>query len=115
MAGFEQGDWSLMVRPWWRIPEKASVDNNPGIGDYLGRAEAVLTRRWGEQILSLQVRHSLRSGSNSRGSGQVDWAYPITGNLRGHLQVFSGYGERLIDYNFKQTRLGVGVVLVEWR
>jgi phospholipase A1 len=115
MAGFEQGDWSLMVRPWWRIPEKLAVDNNPDIGDYLGRAEAVLTRRWGEQIVSLQMRHSLRSGSNSRGSAELEWAFPISGNLRGQVQLFHGYGESLIDYNWTQTRLGLGVSLVEWR
>lgn len=115
LVGLEQGNWSLMLRPWWRVPENAGADNNADIGNYLGRAEAVLTHHWGGQIISLQLRHSLRSGGNARGSGQMDWAFPISGNLHGHLQAFSGYGESLIDYNFKQTRLGLGVSLVEWR
>lgn len=115
MAGFEEGDWTLMFRPWWRIPESAGVDDNPDIENNLGRAEAVISKRWGRSLVSLQVRHSLRSGSNSRGSAELDWAFPITGNLKGQVQLFSGYGESLIDYNFKQTRVGLGVSLVEWR
>ena len=115
MIGFEQGSWSLMLRPWWRIPETAASDNNADIEDHVGRGEAVLARRWGDHIVSLQLRHSLRSGDRSHGSGELEYAFPISGNLRGHLQLFSGYGESLIDYNFRQSRLGLGVSLVEWR
>lgn len=115
MAGFEQGDWTLTLRPWWRIPESSGNDDNADIEDHLGRGEAVVSKRWGQNLISLQLRHSLRSGTNSRGSVELDWAFPISGNLKGQLQLFSGYGESLIDYNFRQTRVGVGVSLVEWR
>ena len=68
----------------------------------------------GGKVLTLQARHSLRGGAKSRGSLQLEWAYPLAGQLFGYVQLFSGYGDSLIDYNFRQTRLGVGVSLVEW-
>ncbi|MBC7480775.1 MAG: phospholipase A [Rhizobacter sp.] len=44
--------------------------------------------------------------SNSRGSAGLDRAFPITGNLKGQVQLFCGYGESLNDYRFRQTRVG---------
>lgn len=115
MVGVDRDEWSLMLRPWWRVKEATEVDDNPAIQDYIGRAEVLLSRNLGTHLLSLQLRHSLRGGDRSRGSAEIEWAFPIAGNLRGHVQMFSGYGESLIDYNFRQTRLGLGVSLVEWR
>jgi phospholipase A1 len=112
-AAFERDDWTLTLRPWWRIPE-GSEDDNPDISNYLGRADIHLLRRWGGQQLSLLLRHSLRLGGNSHGAVQLDYAFPIAGQLRGHLQWFSGYGESLIDYNYRGTYYGIGVSLIEW-
>lgn len=112
--GIENGDLSIQVRPWIRIKEDAVEDNNPGIENYIGRGEVIVAQRFGEHIISLRGRHSLRTGEDSRGSLKFDWAIPISGNLKAHLSVFSGYGESLIDYNHRQTMFGAGVSLVEW-
>jgi phospholipase A1/A2 len=111
--GLEREDWTLLIRPWWRIHE-STEDDNPGIQNYLGRGEIILARHLGEHVLSVQARHSLRLGEESRGSLRFDWAIPIAGNLKGHLSVFSGYGESLIDYNHRQTMVGAGISLVDW-
>jgi phospholipase A1/A2 len=112
-AAFERDDWTLTLRPWWRIPEGSNNDN-PDISRYVGRADLHLVKRWGEQQFSVMLRHSLQSGSNSHGAVRLDYAFPIAGELRGHLQWFSGYGESLIDYNHRSNYLGLGVSLLEW-
>jgi phospholipase A1 len=30
------------------------------------------------------------------------------------VKLFSGYGETLIDYNWRQTTIGAGVTLNDW-
>lgn len=110
--GFERGNFTLFIRPWWRISEAAKDDDNPGITDYIGRGEILAHYRLGEDLFSLQVRNNFRS--QNRGSAQFDWTFPLAGSLRGYLQFFSGYGESLIDYNHRQNAVGAGVMLVDW-
>lgn len=111
----ERGDWIAELRPWVRLGESASDDDNPDIADHVGRIEARVARYWGEHALSLQLRHSLRGGNRSRGSVQLDYVFPLAGALHGQLQLFSGYGESLIDYNLRQTKVGLGVTIAGWR
>jgi len=110
--GFERDGWTLLLRPWWRIPD--SNDDNPDISDYMGRGDLQLVHVWNDQQFSLMARHSLRFGDRSHGALQFDWAFPISGELRGHVQMFDGYGQSLIDYNHKAWYLGVGLSLLEW-
>lgn len=112
--GIENDDLSIQIRPWMRIKEDATDDNNPGIENYIGRGELIVAKHFGGHVVSMQGRHSLRGGGNSRGSIKLDWALPISGKLNAHLSLFSGYGESLIDYNNRQTMLGAGVSLVDW-
>ena len=113
-VGLDSGDWSVLVRPWLRLREKAEKDDNSDILDYVGRGEVVVIRKLGNQQIAVTLRHTLRGGDRSRGSVAVDWAFPIYGYLKGHVQLFSGYGESLIDYNHRQNSIGVGVSLLEW-
>jgi phospholipase A1 len=114
MIGLDRENWALVIRPWWRLPEGTREDNNPDIEDYMGRGEAMLVWHQGEHEVSSIVRHSLRGGDRSKGALQMDWGFPLDGPLRGHVQVFSGYGESLIDYNHKATYVGFGISLTEW-
>lgn len=113
-VGFERKNWMVMIRPWWRISESAPGDNNPDIEDYVGRADLLVVRKSEGHELSFLARHSLRTGDRSRGSLQIDYAFPITSYLKAYAQLFSGYGASLIDYNHRQTRFGVGISLIQW-
>jgi phospholipase A1 len=67
------------------------------------------------QAVALLVRNNLRLTQN-RGFMQFDWSTPLSlGNAaRLHIQLGSGYGESLIDYNQKQTTFGLGLSFREW-
>ena len=113
--GWETKDFSIIFRPWWRLQEEPVEDNNPGIENYVGRGDLMVAYEKGRHDISLIGRHSMRFGDDNRGSLQMDYAFRIYDFLKLHLQVFHGYGESLIDYNHKQTTVGIGVSLVEWR
>ncbi len=112
----ERGDFSVLIRPWWRLPESNGNDNNPDIVNYLGRGDllAVYQPSGSGHSFALLARNNL-SSSDNRGSLQFDWRFPRYRNLKGYLQVFSGYGETLIDYNYRQTTAGIGISLSDWQ
>ncbi len=112
--GLERGDWVVMVRPWWRIPETKGDDNNPDISDYMGRGEVQIVHEWRGQEFGMLLRHSMRGGARSHGSARFTWSFPLVGNVRGYTELFNGYGESLIDYNHHATYAGVGISLLDW-
>lgn len=112
--GLEHGDdLALLVRPWLRLPDVESVDTNPDIQAYVGRADVTALYRWNDVALSFMVRSNL-AANHARGAVQFDVYVPLYRQLKGYVQMFSGYGESLIDYNHRQTTLGIGVALLEW-
>jgi phospholipase A1 len=112
--GFERDSWTVMFRPWWRIPESKASDNNPDISNYVGRGDMQIIHEWNGQEFGLMLRSSFRGGSDAHGAAQFTWSFPLVGNLRGYMEAFKGYGESLIDYNHNATYLGAGVSLLDW-
>lgn len=106
---------SLMVRPWWRIPENKSQDDNPDIEKYLGYGDINL--RWETEkhntAVSLLLRNNLRR--DNKGFAQIDLQQRVFNNpyLKLHLMLSSGFGETLLDYNHSQNILGLGISLGE--
>lgn len=111
--GFERGGFGLMVRPWYRIKEDWTVDNNPDITTYLGHGDIVATYERNGHMLSLLLRSNVNFW-NFHGAMQADWSFPLYRQLKGYVQVFTGYGESLIDYNHAQTTVGAGFLLIDW-
>ena len=99
-----------MIKPWVRLGSK--IDDNPDIENFVGRGELALTYDMGRQRFTAIGRNSLRFGNKNRGSLQLNWSFPILKNFSGQLQFFDGYGESLIDYNHRQTTIGLGVSLI---
>jgi phospholipase A1 len=112
-VGLERGNFTLLVRPWYRFKERPSKDDNPDITSFVGRGDVLAIYKYGRQEFSLLARSSF-SLHAPRGSGQVDWSFPLYGGLKGYVQIFSGYGESLIDYNARQTVFGAGILLTDW-
>ncbi|KAA8734569.1 phospholipase A [Acinetobacter qingfengensis] len=110
--GLEKDNFAIMLRPWYRFKEDANDDNNPDITHYLGHGDLTAFYRHNNHNFSLMFRNNFKS--DNKGAVQFDWAFPIKNNLRGHLQVFDGYGESLIDYNHRATYVGLGISLVDW-
>ncbi len=110
--GLERGKFSLLIRPWLRLPEDAETDDNPDIGNYFGNGDVRAMYRSGGHIYSLLGRYNL---SSRRGALQFNGEFPISGPLKGYLQLFSGYGESLIDYNHYQNVVGIGLLLIPWQ
>jgi hypothetical protein len=52
---------------------------------------------------------------NFRGATQLDWSFPLYHQVKEDVQLFTGYGESLFDYNRCHTTIGVGFLLIDWR
>lgn len=101
----QNGNWLVEVKPWYVV---GSTNDNPDITKYMGYYRLKVGYQLGDAILSAQGQYNWNSGY---GGAELGVSYPITRHVRFYTQVYSGYGESLIDYNFNQTRVGVGVTL----
>jgi phospholipase A1 len=114
MVGLERDSFVLQLKAWRRLHESGDNDDNPDIVDYVGRAEVLGFYQWpGGSSTALRLRTTFKR-EPGWGSAQFDWRFAFTRNLQGYFQVFSGYGESLIDYNFSKTSVGLGISVGNW-
>ena len=103
--GIEKDGFSATGRVWKRLSE--DDDDNPDIVDYMGRGDLALAYRRNGNTYSSTLRHNFHT---SRSAVQAAWAFPLSGNLKGYAQAFAGYGQSLIDYNYFQRSVGLGLL-----
>ena len=111
-VALERANFQIYLKPWLRL-DGSSQDDNPKIVDYIGRAETTVIYKKNGTSISALLTNSL-SFKDNRGSLQLNYLFPIKNTLRAHLQLFTGYGESLIDYNHYQTTASIGLSFVDW-
>tara|TARA_R110002096_G_scaffold167754_1_gene338081 strand:+ start:110 stop:1432 length:1323 start_codon:yes stop_codon:yes gene_type:complete len=108
----ENLELNLRARAWLYLGDKS---DNPDIRDF--RGNGMISIGLGNPdglMLGSELRGNPGTG---KGSVQFDLSYPLNHiffrNLDLYLfgQLYSGYGESLIDYNRKDTRLRFGIAL----
>ncbi|WP_409219605.1 phospholipase A [Capnocytophaga sputigena] len=107
MGVFQWNEVLINARLWKRFTEKSREDDNPDIENYIGRCELSIAYPFRKNVFNLRVRNNLNFNHN-RGLVELNWIYPLSRDLRILLQASHGYGDSLIDYNYKQTVIGIG-------
>lgn len=107
------------LKLWQRVEEEVKKDpydptgdENPDIEDFYGYAELNLSYSFTTDTRGAPWRVALMARQNfstDKGGLQVDFSIPTkTQDFYFFGQVWTGYGETLIDYNHSLTRYGVG-------
>lgn len=104
----------VIPRVWYRIPEKNSDDDNPDIDKYYGYGDLTLLYPYKKHNFELMLRNNMRINSQNKGAAELNWTFPLpdflsTPNSYGFVQIFSGYGNSLIDYDRESHKIGFGI------
>lgn len=109
-VGYEIDNWIITLNPWIRSSD--SDDENPNITKYIGNGEINVSYHYNRHEFYAITTHPFDRLKG--GSLQLNYVFPMKGHLRGHVQFFNGYGETMIDYNHRQTTIGIGVSFANW-
>jgi len=112
---FEKQSFVFTLKLWSRFDESPLTDDNPDITYYMGHGEFRVLYKKNNNTFALMSRNNIESGFD-RGATELSWSFSIghRKDMRGYIQIFSGYGESLIDYNQSVNRIGFGISLSDW-
>lgn len=111
---FSDQNWLVSLKPWLLIFKSESSDiHNPDIAKYLGYGRLLVSYKFRQVEFSLKLRNIFQSGFK-RGAEELDVSFPLFGRVKGYVQLFSGYGQSLIEYNHYTNAAGVGIALNDW-
>ncbi len=110
---FQTGNLFIIPKIWYRIPENENDDDNPDIEDYMGYGDLTLVYPYKSHTFKLLLRDNLKLDDDNKGYAQFDWTFPLfnSKNTFGYLQLSSGYGDSLIDYDKEINRISFGISL----
>jgi len=102
-------DVAVRLRAWYRLPEDADSDDNPQMYRYMGYGDLLGVWAPSRNTYTLMYRPGTQGGAV-----EVTWSRPISKIWRIYAQYWNGYGESLIDYNYRTERIGIGFALSDY-
>ena len=108
---FNYRSFSLSFRPWISMSDGAAEDSYD-YEKYIGSGELRAMYRWKRMDIGATYTYSYEGFDY--GSIMVDANIPISDYLSGYVRYFHGYGESLIDYDYRSKTLSAGIVLDTW-
>lgn len=112
-AGHLSNDqWRLMVKPWYVIPDASLREHNPDISHYLGHGQLWLAYHVDQNVLAIST-YGMENAPH-RVTVVVTWSKPLVGQFSAYAQIFTGYGQSLLQYNHHVNSLGLGIALSNW-
>jgi phospholipase A1 len=91
-----------------RVPvfENIGESDNADIMDYYGYAQVKWSYFYKKHMMTLMVRGNIKE---QHGAVEATYSYPLHNEyVNAYVKFFSGYGESLIDYNNRITKLSIG-------
>lgn len=107
-----RGRFVASAKTWYRLKEDEENDNNPNIEDFMGRVELGLAYKGNKHTFGLGLINNL--DSDNRSGVEFNWIYPLTNQVRLFTQIYSGYGENMINMEDYGNRIGFGFTLNDW-
>ncbi|GEA61073.1 phospholipase A [Vibrio comitans] len=105
--GYEEEDLMVYLEPYYSVGEET---DNEDITDYLGHFELTAAYKYDVFEFSGVGRYNFDTGY---GGIEAGISFPLLKRVRGYVQYYHGYGESLIDYNYNNQRIGVGILLTD--
>lgn len=106
-------NWLLSLKPWFVVRDASYRRYNENLSHYLGYERILINYKYHDQVFSLKARNTIESNFE-RGAVQATWSFPITAHLRGYAELFSGYGQNLIEASHYTNNIGIGIALNDW-
>jgi len=109
---FNYHAFSLSIRPWLPLDDGAHEDDRFDYATYLGNGAINGIYSW--RHFDFGVRWDYSFAGLEYGSVTVDLDIPMTDYVSGYVRYFNGYGESLIDFDYRANTLSAGIVLDTW-
>lgn len=112
-ATASQGNFMVIMKPWYIFHDHSWLVHNPNIGSYLGYMQLIFAYKLENSVINLRT-YGLGVHGGQRTSAELSYSFKMTPYMNGYLQVFSGYGQSLIEYNHRTNSVGIGIAFSNW-